>query len=346
MWPVPIVLGKGLSATLLKRSSSGACKVSGTGREWPGRAGSLGPGSGPSLEHLVLPPRHQGDGFLCLYLDSSALPSAAHRDAPVTSGPARAPPPDAPTSLAPPLSPSPAPAPPGPQAAPLSSSSSPAPPSQALSSLKAVGPPPQTPPRKHRGLQAAQRVEPTPPSAQDSPGEPKSSVPDTGTPTPASTPQAVKTASSSMPLYMVTSFVSAPPAPEPPAPEPPPEPTKVTVRSLSPAKEVVGSPGGGPPRAPGPEGTTLRQGPPQKPYTFLEEKARQAGAGLGEGRRTEVGSAWSFSNNGDSERRPARQGCWGAWGDEIWVLSTVKFRFSLCQASCPVLWPRDLNFHN
>lgn len=67
---------------------------------------------------------------------------------------------------------------------------------------------------------------------------------------------------------MVTSFVSAPPAPEPPAPEPPPEPTKVTVRSLSPAKE-------------GPEGTTLRQGPPQKPYTFLEEKARQAGTGAG-----------------------------------------------------------------
>ncbi|KAJ1065303.1 hypothetical protein K5549_006112 [Capra hircus] len=77
--------------------------------------------------------------------DSSALPSAAHRDAPVTSGPARAPPPDAPTSLAPPLSPSPAPAPPGSQAAPLGPSSSQAPPSQALSSLKAVGPPPQTP---------------------------------------------------------------------------------------------------------------------------------------------------------------------------------------------------------
>ncbi|ELR60784.1 Striated muscle preferentially expressed protein kinase [Bos mutus] len=208
--------------------------------------------------------------------DSSALPSAAHRDAPVTSGPARAPPPDAPTSLAPPLSPSPAPAPPGPQAAPLGPSSSPAPPSQALSSLKAVGPPPQTPPRKHRGLQAAQQVEPTPPSAQDSPSEPRSSVPDTGTPIPASAPQVVKTASSSMPLYMVTSFVSAPPAP----PEPPPEPTKVTVRSLSPAKEVVGSPGGGPPRAPKPEGTTLRQGLPQKPYTFLEEKARQGRFGV------------------------------------------------------------------
>nr|XP_031533604.1 striated muscle preferentially expressed protein kinase [Vicugna pacos] len=206
--------------------------------------------------------------------DSSALPSAAHRDAPVTSGPARAPPPDSPTSLAPSPSPSPAPAPPGPQSVPLGPSSSPSPPNQALSSLKAMGPPPQTPPRKHRGLQAAQQVEPTPPSAQVSPSEPKSSVPDTGTPTPASTPQGVKATSSSTPLYVVTSFVSAPPAPEPPAPEPPPEPTKVTVQSLSPAKEVVSSPGGGPPSSSRPEGTTLRQGLPQKPYTFLEEKAR------------------------------------------------------------------------
>ncbi|XP_059963330.1 striated muscle preferentially expressed protein kinase isoform X10 [Mesoplodon densirostris] len=226
------------------------------------RAGQ-GPFSGPSDKVLVRGMR-----------DASALPSAAHRDAPVTSGPARAPPPDSPTSLAPSLSPSAAPAPPGPQPPLLSPSSSPAPPSQALSSLKAVGPPPQTPPRKHRGLQAAQQVEATPPSAQVSPSEPKSSVPDTGTPTTASTSQGVKTASSSTPLYMVTSFVSAPPAPEPPAPEPPPEPTKVTVQSLSLAKDVVSSPGGGPPSAPRPEGTTLRKGPPQKPYTFLEEKAR------------------------------------------------------------------------
>ncbi|XP_060479699.2 striated muscle preferentially expressed protein kinase isoform X6 [Panthera onca] len=206
--------------------------------------------------------------------DSSVLPSAAHQDAPVTSGPARAPPPHSPTSLAPSQTPTPAPAPPAPQSAALSPSCPPTPPSQALSSLKAVGPPPQTPPRKHRGLQAAQQAEPAPPSAQATPSEPKSSIPDTGTPTPASTPQGVKPASSSTPLYMVTSFVSAPPAPEPPAPEPPPEPTKVTVRSLSPAKELVTSPVGGPPSSPGPEGTALRQGPPQKPYTFLEEKAR------------------------------------------------------------------------
>ncbi|XP_077741431.1 striated muscle preferentially expressed protein kinase isoform X7 [Canis aureus] len=207
--------------------------------------------------------------------DSSVLPSAAHQDAPVTSGPARSPPPHSPTSLAPSPTPTPAstPAPAAPTLATLSPSSPPAPPSQALSSLKAVGPPPQTPPRKHRGLQPAQQAEPTPPSAQATPSEPKSSVPDTGTPTPASTPPGAKPAASSTPLYMVTSFVSAPPAPEPPAPEPPPEP-KVTVRSLSPAKEVVSPAVGGLPSSPSPEATTLRQGPPQKPYTFLEEKAR------------------------------------------------------------------------
>lgn len=230
---------------------------------------------------MVLPLGCHGDDFLCLNLDSSALPSAPHQEAPVTSGPARAPPPDSPTSLAP--SPAPAPASPAHQLATLSPSSPPTSPSQALSSLKAVGPPPQTPPRKHRGLQAAQQAEPTPPSAQATPSEPKSSVPDTGTLTPASIPQEVKPASSSTPLYMVTSFVSAPPATEPPAPEPPPEPTKVTVRSLSPAKEVVSSPGGGPPSSPRPEGTALRQGPPQKPYTFLEEKARHVGMGSGRG---------------------------------------------------------------
>ncbi|XP_069925959.1 striated muscle preferentially expressed protein kinase isoform X1 [Oryctolagus cuniculus] len=197
--------------------------------------------------------------------ESPALPSAVHQDAPVTSGPARAPPSDSPTSLAPT---------PVPPSVTLSPPSAPTSPNQTLSSLKAVGPPPQTPPRKHRGLQATRQAEPTPSSTQVTPSEPKPSVPDAGSPTPAPTPQGAKPASSRTPLYMVTSFVSAPPAPEPPAPEPPPEPIKVTVRSLSPAKEVVGSPGGGPPSSPRPEGTALRQGLPQKPYTFLEEKAR------------------------------------------------------------------------
>lgn len=194
--------------------------------------------------------------------DSPAQSAAAPRDAPVTSGPTRAPPPDSPTSLVP----TPALAPQVSQASTLSPSTSSMSANQALSSLKAVGPPPATPPRKHRGLLATQQAEPSPPSILVTPSEPKSFVPDTGTLTPTSSPQGVKPAPSSSSLYMVTSFVSAPPDPQPPAPEPPPEPTKVTVRSLSPAKEVVSSPT--------PESTTLRQGPPQKPYTFLEEKAR------------------------------------------------------------------------
>ncbi|XP_054556079.1 striated muscle preferentially expressed protein kinase isoform X1 [Talpa occidentalis] len=221
------------------------------------RAGQ-GPFSNPSEKVLVRGTQ-----------DSSVLPPAAHHHAPVTSGPARAPPP---TSLA--SQSTPAPASSAPQSAALSPSSLPTSPHQALPSLKAVGPPPQTPPRKHRALPAARQTEPTPPSAQATPSEPKSSVPGIGTPTLASTPQGVKPASSSTPRYMVTSFVSAPPAPEPPAPEPPPEPTQVTVRSLSPAKDTVSSHRGGSPSSPGPEATTLRQGPPQKPYTFLEEKAR------------------------------------------------------------------------
>ncbi|XP_012583660.1 PREDICTED: striated muscle preferentially expressed protein kinase isoform X2 [Condylura cristata] len=223
------------------------------------RAGQ-GPFSNPSEKVLVRGTQ-----------DSSVLPPAAHHRAPVTSGPAQAPPPDSPTSLA--SHSTPASASPAPQSAALSPSSLPTPPHQALSSLKPVGPP-QTPPRKHRVLPTARQIEPTPPSAQATPSEPKSSVPGIGTPTLASTPQGVKPASSSTPQYMVTSFVSAPPAPEPPAPEPPPEPTKATVRSLSPAKDTVSSRGGGPPSSPGPEATALRQGPPQKPYTFLEEKAR------------------------------------------------------------------------
>ncbi|XP_055472559.1 striated muscle preferentially expressed protein kinase isoform X2 [Psammomys obesus] len=214
------------------------------------RAGQ-GPFSNPSEKVLIRSAQ-----------DSSAQPADAPQDALVTSGPARAPPPDSPTSLVP----TPALAPPVAQAATLSTSTSPTSVRQALSSLKAKGPPPQTPPRKHRGLLAAQQAEATLPSIQVTPSEPKSSLPDTGTLTPTSIPQGVKPAPSSSSLYMVTSFVSAPPAPEPPAPEPPPQPTKVTVRSLSPAKEVVSSPT--------PESTTLRQGPPQKPYTFLEEKAR------------------------------------------------------------------------
>ncbi|XP_055967665.1 LOW QUALITY PROTEIN: striated muscle preferentially expressed protein kinase [Sorex fumeus] len=203
--------------------------------------------------------------------DSSAPPSIA-RDVPVTSGPARAPPPASPTSLAPSPSPSPAPMAPASPTTTAPSPSSPQPPPsprQALPSLKAVGPPPATPPRKHRGLQAARPAGPTPASAQVTTSELGASLPDGGTPAPAPSPQGVKAAAPSSPLYLVTSFVSAPPAPEPT-----PAPTQETGQSLSPATEAQEPRGASPRSSPGPEGTTLRQGPPQKPYTFLEEKAR------------------------------------------------------------------------
>ncbi|XP_009882457.1 PREDICTED: striated muscle preferentially expressed protein kinase, partial [Charadrius vociferus] len=64
-----------------------------------------------------------------------------------------------------------------------------------------------------------------------------------------------------MPPYMVTSFVSMPPA-SPPAQEP----TTTTPSSKEPPAEM-GVPGAK-------DGTALRQGVPQKPYTFLDEKAR------------------------------------------------------------------------
>ncbi|XP_044888733.1 striated muscle preferentially expressed protein kinase [Mauremys mutica] len=81
------------------------------------------------------------------------------------------------------------------------------------------------------------------------------------------------------PMYMVTSFVSMPaatPPTEAPSPLPKeavPSATRFPGRSATPSRE----PGGpasrlSPPEAQ--EGTALRQGVPQKPYTFLEEKAR------------------------------------------------------------------------
>lgn len=53
MWPVPTVRDKGLSATLLRRSSSGAHKVSAMGGGGGGqeKKGTLSPGSTPFSEH-------------------------------------------------------------------------------------------------------------------------------------------------------------------------------------------------------------------------------------------------------------------------------------------------------
>ncbi|XP_038278345.1 striated muscle preferentially expressed protein kinase isoform X3 [Dermochelys coriacea] len=100
---------------------------------------------------------------------------------------------------------------------------------------------------------------------------------------PASVPP-VSPSPKAAPMYMVTSFVSMPAVTPPtealsPLPkEAVPSATRFLVRSTTPSREPGGptsrlSPTGqGAPGAK--EGTTLRQGVPQKPYTFLEEKAR------------------------------------------------------------------------
>ncbi|XP_074047393.1 striated muscle preferentially expressed protein kinase isoform X2 [Macrotis lagotis] len=206
---------------------------------------------------------------------ASSGPATPPSASPAPASPAPATPtPDtsAPTS---PVSPAPVPepassvAPASPQSLPSApTTSSPLSPlNQVQSHLKAVGPPPPTPPRKHRGLLAARPVELTSSSDQPPPPETQSLASNTKVPSP-SIPES-KPTSSPAPMYVVTSFVS-----EAPTPEPTPSPTKVTVQSVTPVKDRVSSPGRGSPSSPGPEGTTLRQGPPQKPYTFLEEKAR------------------------------------------------------------------------
>lgn len=77
----------------------------------------------------------------------------------------------------------------------------------------------------------------------------------TRSPTPNTTP------ARKMPPYMVTSFISMPPT-SPPALE-----STTTPPSSKEAPAAGGVPGAK-------DSTTLRQGVPQKPYTFLDEKAR------------------------------------------------------------------------
>ncbi|XP_069717368.1 striated muscle preferentially expressed protein kinase isoform X1 [Phaenicophaeus curvirostris] len=95
-----------------------------------------------------------------------------------------------------------------------------------------------------------------PSPSKSSPTSPVSTTPSLA-PTSSPTPNAVP--ARKMPPYMVTSFVSMPPT-SPPVQEPP------TPSSKEPpaASGVSGAK----------DGTALRQGVPQKPYTFLDEKAR------------------------------------------------------------------------
>ncbi|XP_074449866.1 striated muscle preferentially expressed protein kinase isoform X1 [Larus michahellis] len=99
----------------------------------------------------------------------------------------------------------------------------------------------------------------SPPPQAPSPSKLSPISPASTTPGSAPTPNAAPTRK--MPPYMVTSFVSMPPT-SPPAQEPP----TTTPSSKEPPSES-GVPGAK-------DGTALRQGVPQKPYTFLDEKAR------------------------------------------------------------------------
>ncbi|NWS54119.1 SPEG kinase, partial [Chunga burmeisteri] len=143
----------------------------------------------------------------------------------------------------------------------------------------ATAAPPTTPPHKHKGVVqkadgAAQAGVPPgvlqPPAPHTSP-PPRAPSPSKLSPispvstTPSSAPTQSPTPNAApprkMPPYMVTSFVSMPPA-SPPAQEPP----STTPSSKEPPAES---------RVPGAkDSTALRQGVPQKPYTFLDEKAR------------------------------------------------------------------------
>ncbi|NWW32457.1 SPEG kinase, partial [Panurus biarmicus] len=130
----------------------------------------------------------------------------------------------------------------------------------------AAGVPPITPPRKHKGVVqkaagAEQEGAPTrvlsPPAPYEE-GSPTISSPSSA-PTPSPTPNT--TPARKMPPYMVTSFISMPPT-SPPALEP----------TISPPSSKEPPAASGVPGAK--DSTALRQGVPQKPYTFLDEKAR------------------------------------------------------------------------
>lgn len=86
--------------------------------------------------------------------------------------------------------------------------------------------------------------------------------------TPPSTP--TKPAVASVPTYVPSNTTTARVAPTPVSFSPP----VLQTSSLSPIGEGAGTPARGTPSGRATPSTALRQGVPQKPYTFLEEKAR------------------------------------------------------------------------
>ncbi|NXE46612.1 SPEG kinase, partial [Casuarius casuarius] len=121
-----------------------------------------------------------------------------------------------------------------------------------------AGPPPTTPPRKHQGVVHRPGRHRAPSPSKFAPISPASTTPSSA-PTLAPTPNAAP--ARKMPPYMVTSFVSMPPA-SPTTQEPP---------TITPSSKEPPAPSGVPEAK---DSTALRQGVPQKPYTFLDEKAR------------------------------------------------------------------------
>ncbi|XP_069838652.1 striated muscle preferentially expressed protein kinase isoform X2 [Dendropsophus ebraccatus] len=110
-------------------------------------------------------------------------------------------------------------------------------------------------------------------STLPSPLSPTSSV-KPSFPSPPTSP-VYKPSTPASPTYMVTSFISMPtpaspatetPAPLPAAPVAQTVPTRILVKSVTPSKDGRYTPSG--------RESALRQGVPQKPYTFLDEKAR------------------------------------------------------------------------
>lgn len=102
---------------------------------------------------------------------------------------------------------------------------------------------------------------PPPQAPSPSKAPPISPAPTTASSAPTPSPTPNTTPARKMPPYMVTSFISMPPTSAPAQ-----EPTTTAPSSKEPPA-ASGVPGAK-------DSTALRQGVPQKPYTFLDEKAR------------------------------------------------------------------------
>ncbi|XP_030435851.1 striated muscle preferentially expressed protein kinase isoform X1 [Gopherus evgoodei] len=142
---------------------------------------------------------------------------------------------------------------------------------------------PPRPLATHTTSQAVQgSPTPGPPSPRGSPTRP-AQPPSRLSPIAPALATPVSPSPKAAPMYVVTSFVSMPATPptealSPLPKEAVPSATQFLSQSATPSREPSGPASRLSPTGPGApeakEGTALRQGVPQKPYTFLEEKAR------------------------------------------------------------------------